>query len=201
MIVRTLARWMFASWFVREGMSAMRAPAPHVVLARPLLGRLAANNPPSAAKLTKIVRLQGLVMAGAGGALALGIAPRLAALTLAATTLPTAIANAPHLSGGAKPGSASPDTAAGLPDLGRDAYDLDSYDLEPYDIDPPRAGAPVPHGTAAHTAGPANNAERKRRFATAVALSGAALLAAFDREGRPSLAWRMSHARPKKVTT
>lgn len=192
MIVRTLARWMFASWFIREGMSAMRTPAPHVTLARPLLGRLAANNPPSNAKLTKVVRLQGMVMAGAGGALALGIAPRLAALTLAATTLPTAIANAPQLSGGAKPGNVGANTAGGLPDLG-----MDAYDLEPYDLDFPRTGAPVPHDTAA----PANNGERKRRFATAIALSGAALLAAFDREGRPSLAWRMSHARPKKVTT
>lgn len=105
MLVRRVARPMFAAWFVVEGLDAARRPAPHVERARATWDLAARHVPlpeaPDAARLTTLVRLHGAAMLVAAAMLALGRAPRTAALVLAGLTLPLAVAHQPFVDGGA----------------------------------------------------------------------------------------------------
>ena len=106
MLLRRIARPLLASWFVTEGLDAVRVPSRHVAFARPALDALLAQTGdgprPSEAQLRMIVQVHGAVTALAGLALAFGKAPRTAAFLLAALTLPIAATSLP-LGKGDKP--------------------------------------------------------------------------------------------------
>ncbi|MGP7959912.1 DoxX family membrane protein [Sanguibacter sp. A247] len=101
MLVRRLARPMLASWYVHDGLDAVRTPAPHVAVARPVADRVtsALGRPPVPERtLTWAVRAHGAATIVAGLGLALGRAPRSSAAALAALTLPLAVAQQPMTS-------------------------------------------------------------------------------------------------------
>ncbi|WP_421732918.1 DoxX family protein [Cellulomonas sp.] len=110
MLLRRLARPLFASWFVTEGLDVVRHPAAHAADARGALATLRSRLPDtvrqgpageaigrelSDRQLTSIVQVHGVALAGAGVLLALGKAPRTAALALAALTAPLVLLNLP----------------------------------------------------------------------------------------------------------
>lgn len=101
MLVRRLARPMLASWYIHDGLDAVRAPAPHVAVARPLADRVTSaldRRPLPQRTLTLAVRAHGAATIVAGLGLALGRAPRSSAAALAALSLPLAIAQQPMTS-------------------------------------------------------------------------------------------------------
>ncbi|MBO3103761.1 DoxX family membrane protein [Cellulomonas fengjieae] len=110
MLLRRLARPLFASWFVTEGLDVVRHPAAHAAEARASLTTLRSRLPEPARQgpagqalgrelterqLTSIVQAHGAALAGAGVLLAVGKAPRTAALALAALTVPLILTNLP----------------------------------------------------------------------------------------------------------
>lgn len=108
MLLRRIARPMFATWFVAEGLDAVRHPSSHAAVATGAVTSLVSRVPqgalggalepfraPSHRKMTTVVQAHGAATAAAGAALALGRAPRTAALVLAALTLPLVAANLP----------------------------------------------------------------------------------------------------------
>jgi len=103
MLLRHLARPMLASWFVYDGVQAALKPAEHVRAARSgvaLVERGAGTEVPlSDAQVSALVRAHGAATAVAGLFLAVGKAPRTAALTLAALTVPLAVVNQPFTAG------------------------------------------------------------------------------------------------------
>jgi putative oxidoreductase len=98
-LMRLVARPMLASMFVVGGYSAIRNPSALAPRVQPVTDRLvplAKRVLPSAPipeDTVTLVRLTGVVQVVAGLALATGKAPRLASLTLAASTLPTLTAH------------------------------------------------------------------------------------------------------------
>ena len=166
MLLRRIARPLFASWFLSEGVDALRRPAAHVAVARGAVERLDATVPrgalggaldayrhPSDAQLTTVVRVHGGATALAALLLATGRAPRFGALALAALTLPLAAADAP--------------------------------------------ASRKEHRTLSEQ----EKKDRKARFLRGLAFAGGALIAAADTAGRPSVRWRVEHARTTKVAT
>ncbi|MEN1976837.1 MULTISPECIES: DoxX family protein [unclassified Cellulomonas] len=164
MLLRRIARPLFASWFLSEGVDALRRPSAHVPVARDAVERLNASVPrgalggaldayrhPSDAQLTTLVRAHGGATALAALLLATGRAPRAAALALAALTLPLAAADAP-------------------PSRKERAH-LDAEQKK----------------------------ARKARFLRGLSLTGGALIAAADTAGRPSVRWRVEHARATRA--
>lgn len=160
MLLRRLARPMFASWFVNEGMEVLRAPAPHVADMRAVLDRLNRRLPAQAAgtpvgsalatpltdaQLTAIVRAHGGALAVAGALLGLGRAPRTVSFVLAILTAPLVVAS--------------------LPDKQADAGDK------------------------------LLRKARRARLIRSLAFTGGAVLAGADSQGRPSIGWRVQHAR------
>ena len=108
MLLRRIARPLFASWFVSEGYDAARRPEVHAERARAGLERVVHLVPrgalggaldryrhPTTAQLVTLVRAHGAATAAAGVLLAAGKAPRTAALALAALTAPLILANLP----------------------------------------------------------------------------------------------------------
>lgn len=98
-LMRLVARPMLASMFVVGGYSAIRNPSALAPRVQPVTDRLvplAKRVLPSAPipeDTVTLVRLTGVVQVVAGLALATGKAPRLASLTLAASTLPALTAH------------------------------------------------------------------------------------------------------------
>ncbi|PTU54420.1 DoxX family protein [Sphaerisporangium cinnabarinum] len=103
MLLRHLARPMLASWFVYDGVQAALKPAEHVRAARAgvelVEKRVGIEAPLSERQVTTLVRAHGAATAVAGLCLAVGKAPRTAALTLAALTVPLAVVNQPFTGG------------------------------------------------------------------------------------------------------
>lgn len=96
MLIRRLARPMLAAIFIYGGIGALRDTANHAKAAAPMLekaapvtGALPEQLPTDAETL---VRIDGIVKIGAGTALALGRFPRLSALLLAGSIVPTTLA-------------------------------------------------------------------------------------------------------------
>ncbi len=81
-LVRRVARPLIASMFVYGGFDALRNPRPKVPRAEKVVPE----------DTEQLVVVNGAVQVGAGIALALGIAPRLAALALAGSLVPTTVA-------------------------------------------------------------------------------------------------------------
>jgi len=105
-LLRRIARPLFATWFITQGLSAVTAPADHVAVIRTGLTTLGARVPPaegicekvsglSDAQLTWAVRAHSTTVALAGFSLALGRAPRCSAMTLALLTAPTVLTALP----------------------------------------------------------------------------------------------------------
>jgi putative oxidoreductase len=83
---------MLASIFVLQGYDTFRHPDRVAPLAEPVVRPLAERIPAVPAKTEQAVRINGAVQMVAGSLLALGRWPRLSALAIAATLVPTTIA-------------------------------------------------------------------------------------------------------------
>jgi putative oxidoreductase len=83
---------MVASIFVTQGYDTFRRPERVALLAEPVVRPLAERVPAVPAKTEQAVRVNGAVQMAAGTLLALGRFPRLSALALAATLVPTTLA-------------------------------------------------------------------------------------------------------------
>jgi uncharacterized membrane protein YphA (DoxX/SURF4 family) len=109
-LLRPFARPLFASWFVAEGIDALRHPAVHATAGREGLaalhghvGRLPglsqaldhALTTVTDTQLGLVVRAHGAATIVAAGALATGKAPRTAGLALAVLTVPVVVASLP----------------------------------------------------------------------------------------------------------
>lgn len=93
-LVRRLARPMLASVFVYGGFDTLRNPKPRVQKAEPLTAKVASALPiPDDTE--KLVKINAAVQLGAGALLSIGRFPRVAALALAASTVPTTLAGHP----------------------------------------------------------------------------------------------------------
>lgn len=97
MIVRRLARPMLAAMFIYGGIGALRDPEALTKTAQPVLdqtvGRVEDSLPEQVpTDAVTLVKLDGAVKLGAGVLLALGKAPRLSAVLLAGTLVPTTLA-------------------------------------------------------------------------------------------------------------
>lgn len=89
--VRRIARPLLAATFISGGLDSYRHPGPRAKMAAPLLAKVPPQlGLPDDPEL--LVRVNGAAMAGAGALLALGRFPRLAAVVLAATIIPTTLA-------------------------------------------------------------------------------------------------------------
>jgi len=99
-LLRRIARPLFATWFITEGLDVVRHPGVHAVDARGALARLERRLPTelpdvSDRQLSLAVQAHGAALAGAGALLAFGKAPRTAALALAVLTAPLVVVNLP----------------------------------------------------------------------------------------------------------
>lgn len=83
---------MLASIFVAQGMQTFQNPERVSMLAEPVVGPLKERVPAMPAETKDAVRLNGAVQAAAGAFLALGVLPRLAALAIAGSLVPTTLA-------------------------------------------------------------------------------------------------------------
>jgi len=83
---------MLASIFIVQGYSTLREPERVASKAEPVVRLLAERVPTVPAKAEQAVRLNGAIQLAAGSLLALGRLPRLSALVLAATLVPTTVA-------------------------------------------------------------------------------------------------------------
>jgi putative oxidoreductase len=92
-LLRCLARPMMASIFIAGGLDAFLNPEPKVPMAEPVAAKVAAGLPGLPASDTELlIRVNGGVQLTAGTLLALGRFPRLSALALAASLVPTTAA-------------------------------------------------------------------------------------------------------------
>jgi putative oxidoreductase len=89
-----VARLLLSSIFVLGGLDAFRHPASKVPMAEQLVGPLV-RHAPGNASTEQIVRADGAAKVIGGLALATGVLPRLAALGLAASLVPTTLAGHP----------------------------------------------------------------------------------------------------------
>jgi putative oxidoreductase len=91
-VLRALARPMVACIFVVQGYDTFRHPDKYAAAAEPIVRPLAERVSVVPAKTEEAVRINGAVQMVAGSLLALGRWPRLSALALAATLVPTTAA-------------------------------------------------------------------------------------------------------------
>jgi uncharacterized membrane protein YphA (DoxX/SURF4 family) len=91
-VVRTIARPMLASIFAIQGYETMRHPERVAAAAEPVVEQLSGTVPGVPEDTLQAVRINGAVQLGAGTLLALGWWPRLAALAIAGTLVPTTAA-------------------------------------------------------------------------------------------------------------
>jgi putative oxidoreductase len=90
--VRTVAGPMLAGVFIVGGLDVLSKPEPRAELAKPVVDKVASAVSMAPSDPVTAVRLNALVHVGAGGMLAAGILPRLAALALAGSLVPTTLA-------------------------------------------------------------------------------------------------------------
>ena len=91
-LVRTVARLMLAGVFIASGMDVLANPEPRAKLAKPVVDKVAAFVPLAPSDPKVAVALNAAVHVGAGSMLAAGILPRLAAVALATSLVPTTLA-------------------------------------------------------------------------------------------------------------
>jgi putative oxidoreductase len=90
--IRTIARPMLAAIFVVSGLDVLAKPEARAKLAKPVVDKLAAGVPALPADPVAAVSLNAVVHLGAGSLLMAGILPRLSALALAGSVVPTTLA-------------------------------------------------------------------------------------------------------------
>jgi uncharacterized membrane protein YphA (DoxX/SURF4 family) len=90
--VRGLGRPLLAALFVVSGLDVLAKPEGRAKAAAPVVNTIAEKIPLIPADPTTAVTLNALVHVGAGSTLALGILPRLSALALATSIVPTTLA-------------------------------------------------------------------------------------------------------------
>ncbi|MEV0844378.1 DoxX family membrane protein [Streptomyces sp. NPDC049954] len=90
-VLRRIARPLLASSFVTGGLRTLRDPHGAASAAAPVLVPLATRIGPLTEDPVRLARLGGAVQLGAGTLLALGRSPRVCALALAASLLPTTL--------------------------------------------------------------------------------------------------------------
>ncbi|WP_411107715.1 DoxX family membrane protein [Streptomyces sp. cmx-4-9] len=90
-VLRKLARPLLAAPFVTGGLRTLRRPDAVADLAGPVVRAVGERIPALAGDPLKLVRITSAVQAGAGLLFATGRAPRLSALALAATLVPTTL--------------------------------------------------------------------------------------------------------------
>jgi len=83
---------MLASIFVIQGLANAREPGRVAPLAEPVVRQLADRVPALPTETEQAVRVNGAVQVAAGTTLGLGLLPRLSALALAASLIPTTLA-------------------------------------------------------------------------------------------------------------
>lgn|SRR5438270_3604377 len=88
-IARTIARPMLAGVFIAGGMDVLKNPEPRAKAAKPVVDKVASAVPIAPSDPVTAVTLNAMVHVGAGALLAAGIVPRLAALALATSMVPT----------------------------------------------------------------------------------------------------------------
>ncbi|MDT0609318.1 DoxX family protein [Streptomyces lancefieldiae] len=91
-LLRMVGRPMLASMFVAGGLHALRRPGDLVPAAEPVVRAVAERVAVLPDSTEQLVRLNGAVHVVGGALLGLGRCPRLAALALAATLVPTTLA-------------------------------------------------------------------------------------------------------------
>ena len=91
-VVRTIAQPMLAAVFIAGGMDVLKNPEPRAKLAKPVVDWVASTVSIAPRDPVAAVKLNAMVQLGAGGMLAAGILPRLAALALATSVVPTTVA-------------------------------------------------------------------------------------------------------------
>src|SRR3981081_2443914 len=87
-----MARPMLAGVFIAGGVDVLANPEPRAKLAGPVVDRVAASVPFAPTDPKAAVTLNAAVHIGAGSMLAVGVLPRLAALALAISLVPTTLA-------------------------------------------------------------------------------------------------------------
>jgi putative oxidoreductase len=90
-LLRRAARLMLGWVFVHSGIDVLRNPHPRAEVAGPTIDRISQAAPFLSNDRVTLVRANAAVQLTAGTMLAIGRAPRLAALTLAASLVPTTI--------------------------------------------------------------------------------------------------------------
>jgi putative oxidoreductase len=90
--LRALARPMLASIFVVQGLDTFQHPERVAGLAEPVVKPLAGRVPAVPAETEQAVRLNAAIQVGAGTMLGLGLMPRLSALAMAGSMIPTTLA-------------------------------------------------------------------------------------------------------------
>lgn len=184
MLLRRIARPMFASWFLVEGLDAVRHPASHAASVRD--GVTTAR-----ARLSRCARVTGAerMLADRHGVDVDTVLDRVLGRDLGERELATAV----RLHGAAML------VAGGMLALGR-APRTSALALAALTAPVALVNAPPVRGTAVPTHDePAARAARRRRFWAAVSATGGALLAGADHEGRPGLEWRWQNARRTRV--
>src|SRR5579863_8645128 len=91
-VLRAVARPMLASIFIVQGWETFRQPERVAPRAEPVVRLMAGRVPALPADTEQAVRLNGAIQVVAGSLLAIGRFPRLSALALAATLVPTTAA-------------------------------------------------------------------------------------------------------------
>lgn len=90
-IARSVAGPLLGAVFVNGGVSVLKDPGPRAAVAAPLVERVASIVPVAPTDPVEAVRLNAMVQVGAGGMLAAGILPRLAATALTGSLLLTTL--------------------------------------------------------------------------------------------------------------
>jgi uncharacterized membrane protein YphA (DoxX/SURF4 family) len=88
-LARFVARPLLAPLFVVGGLDALSNPEPRAKLAEPMFERMWSTFPALPREPVALVQANAVLQVGAGSMLAVGILPRLAALVLAGSLVPT----------------------------------------------------------------------------------------------------------------
>jgi putative oxidoreductase len=94
LLVRAIARPMLAATFISGGLSTLRKPAARVAAADRVVAPLV-NRVPQLSDTQQVVKIDAAAKVVAGSMLALGKLPRLSALVLAVSLVPTTVAGHP----------------------------------------------------------------------------------------------------------
>jgi putative oxidoreductase len=90
-LIHRLARVLLSGIFISGGIDVLRDPGPRAVIAGPFLERLRPLAPALPSDPILVVRANAAIQLAAGATLAIGILPRLSALALAGSLVPTTI--------------------------------------------------------------------------------------------------------------